>query len=197
MNSAASPSNKAPRWPKGWTRGGEEEEAVAEAKPRELPLFQYWPVYSFQIGTWNEERWTFQNVTRLRAFDALPVCIVQGANLIPPPLSERVSLCRSGGGQKRSRGGGKAQINLISTHMQGCSLANLDNLELMAIKVPFIWCRAGVRGVQPNGNHDKWHPLSEGHFSSLDWFVISTFGIFFFFFFLNPGISSKWQSDIF
>lgn len=77
--------------------------------------------------------------------------------------------------------------------MQGRSLANLDNLELMAIKVPFIWCRARVRGVQPNGNHDKWHPLSEGHFSSLDWFVISTFGIFF----LNPGINSQWQILIF
>lgn len=49
----------------------------------------------------------------------------------------------------------------------------------------------GGKGVQSNGTHDKWHPLSPSPLSSAPWFVISTSDIF------HRTIKSPWQNDIF
>lgn len=49
----------------------------------------------------------------------------------------------------------------------------------------------GEMGVQSNGTHDKWHPLSPSLLSSAPWFVISTSDIF------HRTIKSPWQNDIF
>lgn len=84
-------------------------------------------------------------------FDGLAVRIVRSANLIFS--NERFGLH----GKQRS-GWGKIEKFDFHAHA-GCSLANLDNLELMAINVSFI-CRQSsgcgrAGGVQSNGNHDK------------------------------------------
>lgn len=51
--------------------------------------------------------------------------------------------------------------------------------------------KEGEGGVQSNGTHDKWHPLSPSPLSSAPWFVISTSDIF------HRTIKSPWQNDIF
>lgn len=202
-------SNKAPRRPKGWARGrvgclrglgagggrggghGWREVCYQKKKKKKSRPGQF--IHSkWRPAMRRDEH--FWNVTKLRAL-MLWLC-VYCAECKSNSTSVHWKVCLAPIKKRKGRKEGEKNHRYIqnwiyNAHARHC-LANLDNLELMAIKVTFVLEQGWVwGGVQSNGNHDKWHLLSESHFPSLDWFVISTFDIF------HPSIKSQWQSDIF